>query len=71
LPVVVLPSWYDVDDAEALRTLRAELFDGRPFRRVGARPTPAVWTRRQLAALLETSDLAARLDGVPAASRVA
>ena len=31
LDVHVLPAWYDVDDAEALRMLRAELYEGWSF----------------------------------------
>jgi rSAM/selenodomain-associated transferase 1 len=58
LPVVLLPNWYDVDDEAALRQLIAELVDGRPFRAVGSKPTPARFTRRRLLRLLETTDLA-------------
>ncbi len=61
LPVHQLPSWYDVDDLSALRILVAELFEGRRFRVWGSRPTPATWTRRELARLLDTTDLAAKL----------
>ena len=42
LPVVLLPSWYDVDDARPpCDMLIGELIDGRPFRAVGSKPTPA------------------------------
>ena len=58
LPVVVLPSWYDVDCEAALRVLIGELVDGRPFRAVGSKPTPRGFTRRCLVRLLETTDLA-------------
>jgi uncharacterized protein len=61
LPVHQLPSWYDVDDADALRLLVGELFEETPFRAWGSRPTPAAWTRRELARLLDTADLADRL----------
>jgi len=61
LPVHLLPSWYDVDDADALRMLVGELFDQRPFRIWGSRPTPALWTRRELAHLIDSADLATRL----------
>jgi uncharacterized protein len=71
LAVHVLPSWYDVDDLAALRVLVGELIDGRRFRAWGSRPTPATWTRRELARLLRDADLAARLAGAPAASLVA
>jgi uncharacterized protein len=54
LPVVVLPSWYDVDCEDALRVLIGELIESRPFRTVGSRPTPAGFTRRCLLRLLET-----------------
>lgn len=56
-----LPTWYDVDDAEALRLLVGELFEDRRFRICGSRPTPAQWSRRELERLLSTTDLAARL----------
>ena len=65
LAVHELPTWYDVDDAASLGTLIGELFGGRPFRSCGSRPTPAVWTRRQLAG----SDLEQRF--APAARSVA
>jgi uncharacterized protein len=71
LPVVPLPSWYDVDDAAALRVLVGELFDGAPFRTVGSAPTPAAATRRHLECLLETTDLGSRLDRATPPSLVA
>ena len=71
LPVYELPSWYDVDDAAALNCLMGELFGRRPFRTVGAKPTAAQWSRGYLARLAETVDLAARVVGTPAATRVA
>jgi rSAM/selenodomain-associated transferase 1 len=61
LPVHQLPSWYDVDDIGALRTLVGELFEDRRFRVWGSRPTPAAWTRRELGRLLAETDLAAKL----------
>jgi rSAM/selenodomain-associated transferase 1 len=61
LEVHRLPSWYDVDDPEALRLLVGELFHDRRFRVVGSRPTPATWTRRELARLVASADLAGRL----------
>ncbi len=61
LPLVTLPTWYDVDDAAALRTLIGELFAERPFRVVGTAPTRAASTRAYLSALHEKSDLARRL----------
>jgi uncharacterized protein len=71
LPVVLLPSWYDVDDAAALRVLAGELFNGARFRTVGSTPTPADSTRRHLGCLLETTDLASRLDRAAPPSLVA
>jgi rSAM/selenodomain-associated transferase 1 len=61
LAVHQLPSWYDVDDLAAMRLLMGELFEDRPFRVCGSRPTPASWTRRELARLLASTDLAERL----------
>jgi rSAM/selenodomain-associated transferase 1 len=71
LPVVVLPSWYDVDDAAALRLLIGELVDGRPFRTVGSKPTPAGFTRRHLLRLLETINPAPGPDRASRSSLVA
>jgi rSAM/selenodomain-associated transferase 1 len=61
LAVHELPSWYDVDDLHALRLLVGELFEDRRFRVWGSRPTPAMWTRRELGSLLGSTDLAAKL----------
>ena len=71
LPVVVLPSWYDVDCEAALRVLIGELVHGRLFRTVGSKPTPAGSTRRTLLRLLETTDLAPSPDRAPRSSLVA
>ena len=71
LPVHQLPSWYDVDDLDALRLLVGELFEDRRFRVWGSRPTPATWTRRELGRLLDTTDLAAKLAVPMPASLVA
>jgi hypothetical protein len=64
LDVQVLPAWYDVDDAEALRMLRAELYDGWSFssRFEGYRATHS---ERLMRNLMSQSDLARRLDGGP------
>jgi rSAM/selenodomain-associated transferase 1 len=63
LDVHVLPAWYDVDDAEALRMLRAELYDGWSFApRLEAHR--ALQTERLMHTLLSGGDLARRLDGV-------
>jgi len=71
LAVHQLPTWYDVDDLAALRVLMGELFEDRRFRVWGSRPTPATWTRRELARLLAATDLPARLAVPLAASLVA
>jgi rSAM/selenodomain-associated transferase 1 len=71
LAVHHLPSWYDVDDAETLRLLMGELFEGRRYRVWGSRPTPAGWTRREIARLGRSADLAARLGVSAPASLVA
>jgi rSAM/selenodomain-associated transferase 1 len=63
LPIVELPTWYDVDDAEALQVLLDELLNGRRFRELGSDPTRAIWTRGYLSTLVETCDLRARLNG--------
>ena len=63
LPMHVLPTWYDVDDLAALRTLVAEIRAGHSF---DARLTPnqPVHTAALLDTLLRQTDLAARL-GMP------
>jgi rSAM/selenodomain-associated transferase 1 len=71
LQVHQLPSWYDVDDRDALLILMGELFDDRRFRIWGSRPTPAAWTRRELRRLLDHADLAARLAASAPSSLVA
>jgi uncharacterized protein len=71
LAVHLLPSWYDVDDAGTLRQLMGELLEGRRFRVWGSRPTPARWTRREIARLNRSADLAARLGASAPASLVA
>lgn len=70
LPVVVLPTWYDIDDAAALCTLAEEVLDGLPFLLFGE-PTPASFSRQTLIRFMQTSDLRARLGLDPAAERVA
>jgi hypothetical protein len=61
LDMHVLPEWYDVDDVESLRTLRAELVERRPFS-PRLRPNPAVNSAELLGALLGRTDLARRLE---------
>lgn len=60
LPTHVLPPWYDVDEAPALRRLHAELFDGRSFD-PALRPNLAENTRRLMGELLEADRLGERL----------
>jgi uncharacterized protein len=60
LPVVQLPTWYDVDDMGTLRLLTREVLEGAPFRCVGT-PAPAAATRRQLSAWVQGADLLERL----------
>ena len=61
LPVVTLPTWYDVDDVDGLRRLAGELLQGQAFRAVGREPTPARHTRAWLQGLEATGDPAAVL----------
>lgn len=61
LPVHLLPSWYDVDDADGLRLLSREVLQGQPFRSCGAQQTAARWSRRELTRLYAETDLEARL----------
>jgi uncharacterized protein len=61
LPVVTLPSWYDVDDPDGLRVLVGELLHDRPFRAVGRDAPRAHFTRRCLKTLNESADLARKL----------
>src|SRR5262249_15476229 len=71
VPVHHLPSWYDVDDADALRALVRELFAARPFRAWGRKGTGASWTGKELSLLLGGADLAGRLGGKMPSSLVA
>jgi rSAM/selenodomain-associated transferase 1 len=65
LPIVTLPTWYDVDDLHSLRVLVAELFQNKPFRTVDGDASRARFTRACLLALRGNADLAAALDGKP------
>jgi uncharacterized protein len=67
LPVHVLPSWYDVDEVDALRTLHSELCGGRSFA-AGLRSHRAPRTADLLRALVRDSGLADRLDLAPSSS---
>ena len=71
VPVVVLPTWYDVDDAGTVCMLIGELFEGQPFRVVGAQTTPADSSRALLARLLRETDLARRIGLGEPSARVA
>jgi hypothetical protein len=71
LPVYELPSWYDVDDLDAIRVLIGELIEERRFRTWGSKPTPASWTRRELRRLLDSTDLAGKLGISPPSTLVA
>ena len=64
LSVHILPTWYDVDDVDALRILHGELLAGKRFGPSGLPPHPAPNTRRLLRSLLD-ADLGTRL-GLPA-----
>ena len=62
LPMHILPPWYDVDDAAALRTLHGELCAGVPFGD-GALPRGAARHSTQfLTRVLDEAGLAERLD---------
>jgi hypothetical protein len=67
LPVHVLPAWYDVDEAEALKLLHAELCAGRSFA-ADLQSHQAPRTAALMQALLGETDLVARLDIAPARS---
>ncbi|MBO0755614.1 MAG: TIGR04282 family arsenosugar biosynthesis glycosyltransferase [Bradyrhizobiaceae bacterium] len=61
LSVHTLPAWYDIDDAEALRTLHAELCGNIRFT-AELQPYSASNTRALLRALIDVTDLSERLD---------
>jgi rSAM/selenodomain-associated transferase 1 len=61
LPVYVLPTWYDVDEMEALRLLHSELCESRSFA-ADLQSYQAPRTAALMRALLRNTDLAARLD---------
>ena len=64
LAVHLLPTWYDVDDAQSLSVLYGELFENRPFAR-GRDRHRAASSARLMGTLLACGDLAARLNIVP------
>jgi rSAM/selenodomain-associated transferase 1 len=55
LSVHVLPAWYDVDDWTSLKTLHAELCEGRPFAR-DLQPHRATRTAHLMSSLVADSD---------------
>lgn len=60
LEVVTLPDWYDVDDAEALRTVAGECLFDQPFS-AHHPPSPAPATAAALRSLIDHADGARRL----------
>jgi uncharacterized protein len=71
IDVHVLPPWYDVDDCDALKLLRAELFDRLSFSVTHERHA-APHAARLFGRLLDETDLGWRLaEGVAAAQRAA
>jgi rSAM/selenodomain-associated transferase 1 len=68
LPMHVLPSWYDVDDAAALLRLKSELSDGHAFDRRFV-PFEAPYTRALMRELLTDLDFLERVRAPPIAAR--
>jgi len=64
LPVVQLPVWYDVDDADTLRRVAEELLDERRPGPPGSVASAARWTRAYLADRLAATDLGIRLGSI-------
>jgi hypothetical protein len=71
LPVVILPTWYDVDDASSLAKLLTEVVDGRPFKSFGELQTPAAHTFRVLQRLVDDFSLRVRLEAAARSDQVA
>jgi rSAM/selenodomain-associated transferase 1 len=63
LPVVMLPMWYDVDDAVTLDRLCREFFSSNRFSENGHRPYAAPFTRKYLESLLKRDHGRRLLDG--------
>lgn len=61
LPVHMLPTWYDVDDADSLKTLRRELVQGQAFA-TGVQPAAARHSRALIARLDAEAGLNHRLE---------
>lgn len=68
IPVVQLPTWYDVDNAETLQLLIGEIFDGVPFRAVST-ATPAAATQSYLGTLIRDAELRERVGSALASGR--
>jgi uncharacterized protein len=60
VPVVHLPTWYDVDNEDTLRLLVQEVLGDKPFRDVET-ATLTTWTRGYLSALAKDSALRERI----------
>jgi uncharacterized protein len=71
LAVVLLPAWYDVDDAGSLKALVGELLGPPSVHTPRAFPAPAHHTRHYLQSLLKAPDVAGRLSAGGPPSRVA
>ena len=67
LPIHALPTWYDIDDRESLRTLYGELFENRCYG-APSQASPAHHTKALMQRLLADADLARRA-GLPARSQ--
>ncbi|HEX2655218.1 MAG TPA: TIGR04282 family arsenosugar biosynthesis glycosyltransferase [Xanthobacteraceae bacterium] len=65
LDVHLLPEWYDVDDLQALKMLRSELYDGSSFSGT-LEPYAAPYSKQLVQSLLDHADLARRLERVAA-----
>ncbi|MFZ4808791.1 MAG: TIGR04282 family arsenosugar biosynthesis glycosyltransferase [Hyphomicrobiaceae bacterium] len=57
LPVVVLPTWYDVDEADSLALLEREVLDGKPFRVGVSSASSCEWTRAELVRFADSGSL--------------
>jgi rSAM/selenodomain-associated transferase 1 len=60
IEVQLLPEWYDVDDAAALKTLIGEVLDDHPFH-PGLASSPATYSAALLQRMRDTADLDRRL----------
>lgn len=72
LPVVGLPSWFDVDDTSMLELLAREVLGGEPYRISGSRAPACDHTHAVLLRLIEQGTFVPRtLDPDPGAARAA